>query len=87
MEEVKEKKAAHPAASRMSDILYVVTGFGTGYLGSMDHPKALGDLVESLVGAVFCDSGFNIAKTYPVRPWGFFVSFFTTAMPLQSHCL
>lgn len=65
---MKEKKAAHPAANSMSDILYVVTGFGTGYLGSMDHPKALGDLFESLIGAVYCDSGFDLVKTYPVRP-------------------
>jgi dsRNA-specific ribonuclease len=66
VDDFKDKKARHPAASRMSDILYMVTGFGTGYLGSMDHPKALGDIVESLIGAVFVDTGFDLCQTLPV---------------------
>jgi dsRNA-specific ribonuclease len=67
VEEVLKTKAKNPDAKCMSDILYVVTGFGTQYLGAMDHPKAMGDVIESLIGAVYCDTGHDIAKTYPVR--------------------
>jgi dsRNA-specific ribonuclease len=66
VEEVQKNKEKNPDAKRMSDILYVTTGFGTQYLGSMDHPKAMGDVMESLIGAVFCDTNHDIAKTYPV---------------------
>lgn len=32
-------------------------------------PKALADLVEALVGAVFVDSGGDMQATMKVRPW------------------
>lgn len=67
MQGIQDRRAQHAAAANMSDILYMVTGFGTGYLGAMDHPKALGDVFESLLGAVFVDTGFDLVRTLPVR--------------------
>ena len=63
---VLAKKAAHPMAESMSEILYLVTGFGSGLMSAMDHPKALGDVLESLVGGVLMDSGFDLAKVHQV---------------------
>ena len=31
-------------------------------------PKALGDLLEALAGAVFCDSGGDFERTWQVQP-------------------
>eukprot|EP00892_Ulva_mutabilis_P000531 jgi/Ulvmu1/10479/UM064_0016.1 len=53
-------------AAGMSTILFIITGCGMGYMGSLEHPKALGDVVESAIGAVYLDSGCSLAKTYPV---------------------
>lgn len=66
---VRQKLAMkEEVAAGMSAILFIITGCGMGYMGSMEHPKALGDVVESAVGAVFVDSGMSLAKTYPVLP-------------------
>lgn len=54
------------AAPGMSNVLYIMTGCGKGYMAAHEHPKALGDLVESVVGAVFVDTGLSLARTYPV---------------------
>lgn len=54
-------------APSMSTILFIITGCGMGYMGSMEHPKALGDIVESAIGAVYLDTGMSLAKTYPVN--------------------
>jgi len=61
-------KAANPATRAMSDVLYVITGCGMGYMGSMEAPKQLGDVLEALIGAVYKDSGDDLLATYPVRP-------------------
>jgi hypothetical protein len=62
---VIELKERH--APGMSDILYMATGFGSGHLSAMDHPKALGDVVEAAIGAVLVDTDFDLAATFPVR--------------------
>jgi dsRNA-specific ribonuclease len=54
------------AAPDMSDLLYVITGCGMGYMGFMEHPKCLGDIMESAIGAVYLDTGMNMSLTYPV---------------------
>jgi len=41
-------------APSMSTILFIITGCGMGYMGSMEHPKALGDIVESAIGHPAC---------------------------------
>lgn len=67
VEQVLDKKAAHPTARNMSEIAYLVTGFGSGLMSAMDHPKALGDVLESLIGAVLVDSDFSLDKAHQVR--------------------
>ena len=54
-------------APNMSDILYVITGCGCGYMAHMDCPKALGDVMEAAIGAVYVDCGMDLTKVYPVR--------------------
>lgn len=54
-------------APGMSTLLYVLTGCGRGHLTSLAHPKALGDLLEAAIGAVFLDTGKSLSATYPVR--------------------
>ena len=51
----------------ISDILYMVNGFGSGHLAALDHPKALGDVVEALIGATLLDTGFDLVATSKVR--------------------
>lgn len=63
-----ERKAR--VAPSMSSLLYVITGCGMGYMAALQHPKALGDIVEASIGAVFVDSGCDLDATYPVRRLG-----------------
>jgi hypothetical protein len=68
LQTVDEKmKLKEQVAPTMSTMLYVITGCGMGYMTSTEHPKALGDIMESAIGAVFLDTGMDVNKTYPVR--------------------
>lgn len=67
------------AAPDMSDLLYVITGCGMGYMGSMEHPKCLGDIMESAIGAVYLDTGMDVGRTYPV------CTLFYTSDNLDNH--
>jgi dsRNA-specific ribonuclease len=60
-------KLKEQVAPGMSDILYVITGCGMGYMASMGHPKALGDIIEAAIGAAFVDSDMDLTRVYPVR--------------------
>ena len=52
MQKVKQKLSLkETAAPQMSTLLYVITGCGMGYMSSIEHPKALGDIMESAIGA------------------------------------
>lgn len=68
MQKVQQKLSLkQTVAPKMSTLLYVITGCGMGYMSSIEHPKALGDIMESAIGAVYLDSGMDISATYPVR--------------------
>lgn len=42
-------------------------GFNSFGLGDCKAPKVLGDIVESIAGAIFLDSGCNTAAVWKVR--------------------
>lgn len=42
-------------------------GFNSFGLGDCKAPKVLGDIVESIAGAIFLDSGCNTANVWKVR--------------------
>ena len=71
MQEIQKKlelKASNQVTRDMSVILYVITGCGMGYMGSMTAPKQMGDVLEALIGAMFLDTSCNMNTVYPVRP-------------------
>ena len=74
-------------APQMSSLLYIITGCGMGYMAALQHPKALGDVVEASIGAVFVDSGCDLNATYPVRPTALTILSFLSFWCLQPHII
>ena len=68
MNSLKQQKDHNVSSQQVSEIAYLVTGLGTGHISPMaSMPKALGDILESLIGAVLLDSHMNLAQASQAR--------------------
>lgn len=61
-------------------------GFNSFGLGDCKAPKVLGDIVESIAGAIFLDSGRDTAVVWKVSFYTYLVLFFIVSCITRSRC-
>ena len=66
------KKTCAKVAINLNLKKYILTGNSYKYLKSSDE-KILSDACEALIGAIFLDSGLNVAETFIIKSWRFFI--------------
>ncbi len=66
------KKTCAKVALNLDLKKYIQTGNSYKYLKSSDE-KILSDACEALIGAIFLDSGLNVAENFVIKSWDFFI--------------
>lgn len=61
------EKEQHPHGRNMGIIQYLLTAGGWD-MQTLDHPKALGDVLEATIGAVAVDCNYDMPAILKVRP-------------------
>lgn len=67
VQEKLEEKEAHEEGRHMGIMQYLLTAGGWD-MQTMDHPKALGDILEAALGAVTLDCAFDMPQILQVPP-------------------